>query len=113
VRRSAGDGGAGPGAGVDPERAEDVLLKLGAAGDGGDGLSAGGEGDLANPVELLQRPVGGELLLVEVGVARSLSVRRLPISYSTTAARRQMAMWPRTRGSVKWRMKRRPRVDLT
>jgi hypothetical protein len=51
--RSAVDEGPGPGAGVDAERAEDVLLQLGAAGDGGDGLFAGGEGDLADPVELL------------------------------------------------------------
>jgi hypothetical protein len=45
MRRSARDGRPGPGAGVDLERAQDVLLKAGAAGDGGDGLLPGAEGD--------------------------------------------------------------------
>jgi hypothetical protein len=45
-------------------------LQVGAAGDGGDGLCAGGEGDLPDAVELLQCPIGGQLLVVKIGIAQ-------------------------------------------
>jgi hypothetical protein len=59
------------------------------AGDGGDGAVAGDEGDLADAVELLDGPAGGQVLLVKLGSRRSASRSRLPMSYSMTAARTQ------------------------
>jgi hypothetical protein len=103
----------GPGAGVDPDGSQDLLLQLGSAGDGGDGLVAGGEGDLPDAVELLEGPVSRQVLLVEIGSRRSASVSRLPMSCSTTAASTQIAMCPRTRFSVKCRIGRSPREDLS
>jgi hypothetical protein len=59
----------GPGAGVDVERVEDLLLEAGAAGDGLDGGLSGGEGDPPDAVELVERSWGGEVLGVDVGIA--------------------------------------------
>jgi hypothetical protein len=69
VAGSGPDGGLGPTAGVDPEPVPDAGLEAGTARDGGEGVFAGGEGDLADPVEFLEGPVGGEVLALEVGVA--------------------------------------------
>jgi hypothetical protein len=89
------------------------MLQLGAAGDGGDGLFAGGEGDLTDPVELLQCPVDAERLLFDVRVAQVSGTEPVADQRLGTAASTQIAMWPRTRFSVKWRIGRSPRVDLS
>ena len=60
--------GSVPGAGVDVERGEDLVLESGAAGGEGDVAACGGEGDAADPCELAQCPGGGEMLVAEVGV---------------------------------------------
>jgi hypothetical protein len=88
-------------------------VQAGEAGDGGDGAVAGGEGDLADAVEFLEGRLADRCCSSSSGSRRSVSRSRLPMSSSMTAVSTQMAMSPRTRGSVRWKVGRSPSGDFS
>jgi hypothetical protein len=64
--------GAIPAPGVDAERCEAAGVEGAAAGDDGDGVVAGVEGDAPDALQRVEAATGGEVLVVDVGVAHIL-----------------------------------------